>query len=168
MGLPEMLGTLKGKVLDAANIELLEHTYNLQERTIKQLESNNNALEKRNELLEKDLKRLEEENKGLTMVIKDCEEQLEGLEKKEGSKQKYSNNASAVLSYFLKNDITNGYEKAIIAHLEKEGFSKIKIQGGISELAESKIILHWSTHHSYGIEWGLTDEGKRLLARCND
>jgi len=165
MGWSEILGTLKGKVLDAANLELLEHTYELQERTIKQLESNNNALEKNKELLENVVKKLKLENRELTAVNEDYTEQLKGLEKGEAPMQEYSNNASAVLSFFLENDQTKGYELSIIEYLRDKGFSKIQIKGGIAELRSFNIILPWSNHPNKGPEWGLTDEGKMLLAR---
>jgi hypothetical protein len=163
MGWSEMLGTLKGKVLDAANLELLEHTYNLQERTIKQLESNNNALEKNNELLEK-------ENKGLTTVIKDCEEQLGGFEKKEDPKKKYSENALAILSYFVENDKTKEHELILIGSLKGKDFSEIQIKAGIAELSKDfKIILPFSTaDRGLGVEWGFTNEGKMLLAELSE
>jgi len=51
MGFIETLETWGGKVLDVARMDLLKHTYKLQEDNIGQLKTNNEALKDSNELL---------------------------------------------------------------------------------------------------------------------
>lgn len=165
MGFLEMLDKYKDQFIDAAKLEELKSVFRVMERTNKELEANNKALTERKKILQEKIQILESDSAKLSKLIKEYEEQLKELEKGEAPKQKYSNNASAVLSFFLDNDKTKGYELSIIDYLRGKGFSEIKIKGGIAELRGLKIILPFSTHPTYGPEWNLTDECKMLLAR---
>ena len=69
MDIARILGSIKGKVLDATHFELLKHAYELQVQNTDQLNNNNEALKENNELLQQKLRELEDENSRLKKVV---------------------------------------------------------------------------------------------------
>ena len=69
MDISKILSDIKGKVLDAANFDLLMHAYDLQNENIKQLKNNNQALKENNDLLKEKVENLEEENQSLRKSV---------------------------------------------------------------------------------------------------
>ena len=63
MAILPWLKAMKGKVLDLAQIEKIQHAYDLQEKSIQQLTVNNQAIQENNELVGKEVTRLEEQLK---------------------------------------------------------------------------------------------------------
>lgn len=61
MDIVAILQGLKGKVLDLKDIELLKHTYDLQDQNQKQLKTNNDALRENAELVREKITRLQTE-----------------------------------------------------------------------------------------------------------
>jgi chromosome segregation ATPase len=154
MDITKILGDIKGKVLDAANFDLLKHAYELQENNIEQLKSNNEALKESNEQYIEKLYILEQEIKKLQKLITDYELRLEKLELNE---LEISEIADAILNLYLKTDET-------VLNLKKYygvmPYTKIEIESGIGELSKKKILLPWRSIGNYG----LTDIGKKYLA----
>jgi hypothetical protein len=155
MGITEILGQFKGKVLDAAHFDLLKHAYELQEQNIAQLKINNESLRESNELLLEKIRSLEE----LNIKLKDTINNLEARLKKLDSPSEFdlSDAAKKVLGLFLLNNTTAITRVRIEDQLN---LSKIEIASAIDELKNKQIIIIHTSHGNIS----LRESGKKILA----
>ncbi len=69
MEITKILSTIKGKVLDATNYELLSSAYEIQQQNIIQLKENNTSIKENNELLKNKIQNQEETIKDFKIEI---------------------------------------------------------------------------------------------------
>lgn len=159
MDILNILQTLKGKVLDATNFELLKHAYELQDENLKQLKSNNEALRESNDLVKEKMVRLESEVARLRNIIEELEKKVSPVAPVSGYSP--SRAAAAILEQYVKNDETRLYDKQLFGLIR---LSKIEIEAGLDELQMHKLIDIGSVSMN-GASYYLTDEGKLFVLK---
>jgi len=160
MDIINILGTIKGKVLDASHFDLLKHAYELQHQDIVQLKDNNDALRESNELLKQKIKELNDENTILKETIKKYKNIIKLLPQT-SLIDNFSEIAVNILELYISNDTTELWEKFIMRTLP---FSEIQVQAGLDELCRAELISSYSFDPSHGREYSLTEKGRYNLA----
>ena len=77
----ELLEQLRGKTLDAVQLELLRHSFEAQRTTIEQLEAANLALSRRNNELQERVQRFESQATRLWSAAYDVRQELEDIKR---------------------------------------------------------------------------------------
>jgi len=160
MDIINILGTIKGKVLDASHFDLLKHAYELQHQDIVQLKDNNDALRESNELLKQKIKGLNDENTILKETIKKYKNIIKLLPQT-SLIDNFSEIAVNILELYISNDTKELWEKFIMRTLP---FSEIQVQTGLDELCRAELISSYSFDPSHGREYSLTEKGRYNLA----
>ena len=160
MDIITILGTIKGKVLDAAHFDLLIKAYELQNQNIVQLKDNNDALGVSSELLKQKIKELNDENAILKETIKKYKNIIKLLPQT-SLIDNFSKIAVNILELYISNDTTELWEKYIMRTLP---FSEIQVQEGLDELRRAELISSYSFDPSHGREYSLTEKGRYNLA----
>jgi chromosome segregation ATPase len=156
MGVGDILGGLKDKVLDAAHFELLKHAYDLQEQNIQQLKSNNAAIKEAHDLLQEKVRGLVEANRQLQEEVASLTLRLP---LPEPDANQLSEVAIQILAFCKINDLTDAYGDVFYDNL---GYSKIEIDAAIDEL-EKAGLLDIASVGMRGTNYYLTDTGKRFV-----
>lgn len=159
MDIINILTTVKGKVLDATNFDILKHAYELQDENLFQLKTNNEAIKESNALLKEKIQELRDENDSLKKSI----DSFATSDAPERNKQGLSKVAKEILRLYRKSDATMLYTVFMKISLKKE-FSNIQVEAGIVELARNNIIRFQSSHATHGYLYILTDTGKITVA----
>jgi len=160
MEIINILGTIKGKVLDDSHFDLLKHAYELQDQDIVKLKNNNDALGESNELLKQKIKELNDEN----IILKETINKYKNIIKllpQTSLIDNFSEIAVNILELYISNDTTELWEKFIIRTLP---FSEIQVQEGFDELTRAELISSYSFDPSHGKEYSLTEKGRYNLA----
>ena len=157
MDITNILSSIKGKVLDAKNIELLKHSYDLQNDNIEQLKNNNDALKESNQLLQEKLDRFQKENKSLRATIKQLKEQIPSS----SESLDLSEVAIDILKLYVDRDKTKLYRDETDPSLSH---GQIQIEAAIDELTNADIIHTIGFSPNRGPRWSLTKFGRKLLA----
>lgn len=160
MDIINILGTIKGKVLDASHFDLLKHAYELQDQDIVQLKNNNDALGESNELLKQKIKELNNENIILKETVKKYKNIIKLLPQT-SLIDNFSEIAVNILELYISNDTTELWEKFIMRTLP---FNEIQVQEGLDELSRAELISSYSFDPSHGKEYSLTEKGRYNLA----
>jgi predicted nuclease with TOPRIM domain len=160
MDIINILGTIKGKVLEASHFDLLKHTYEQQKQNIGQLKDNNDALRKNNELLKQKIKELNDENTILKETIKKYKNKSKLLSQT-SLIDNFSEIAVNILELYISHDTTELWEKFIMRKLP---FSKIQLQSGLDELCRAELISSYSFDPVHGKEYSITEKGRCNLA----
>ena len=155
MDIIKILGTLKGKVLDASHFDLLKHAYDLQKKNIVQLKNNNDVLKESNDLLKQKIIELNAENTILKETIEEYKNQIKTIPRT-SLMDNLSEIAINILELYISNNTTELWEKFIMRTLP---FSKIQVQAGLDELCSAELISSYSFDPSHGKEYSLTDKG---------
>ena len=155
MDIIKILGTLKGKVLDASHFDLLKHAYDLQNKNIVQLKNNNDVLKESNDLLKQKIIELNAENTILKETIEEYKNQIKTIPRT-SLMDNLSEIAINILELYISNNTTELWEKFIMRTLP---FSKIQVQAGLDELCSAELISSYSFDPSHGKEYSLTDKG---------
>lgn len=164
MDIIQALTVLKGKVLDAANFELLKSAYELQNENIEQYKNNNTALKENNDLLKEKISGLKEENDNLKKRVKIIEDDLRGRENAD-SFQKISEFAEAILRKCIKDDKSDFTDEKMLASLP---FSRLQAEAGLDELIRFKFVGHGSASMVGGAAtYYLTSEGTKLALKIS-
>jgi len=153
-----ILGTLKGKVLDASHYDLLEHAYRLQQENVTQLKENNAALRESNGLLREDLLKSKDQLAALERELAALREKIQAVARDEKPID-LSEKARAILLWMVKHDLSSFYDSQL--HQARLG-SKLEIETAIDELEAAKLI-DVSGYGSTGTHYFLTDAGKRFV-----
>ncbi len=141
-----LLNGLKNKVLDAKNIELLKHTYDLQNDNIEQLNTSNTAYKENNERLQEEVKDLKTENESLKQTVAQLNQRVSQL--KGGSVSSgLSEVQIAILELYRERSAEPLYKESQIIPSLTSNFSRIQIESGIDDLEEAKMI-EWSHRKS--------------------
>lgn len=156
-----ILNSIKNKVLDAKNYDLLKRTYELQNENIEQLKSNNEVFKEGNELLREDVNRLKEENESLKQTVAELSQKVSQLGHDSVSLG-LSEVALAILELYRQRDTTRLYNKADI--IPSLNYSEIKIESALDELKTANIIKWVSINPHAGTRYLLTVQGKKYLA----
>lgn len=155
-----LLSGLKDKVLDAKNIELLKHTYNLQNQNIEQLKTSNNTFKENNEHLQDEVNGLKTENESLKQTVAQLTQKVSQLNGDNVSSG-FSDVAAHILNLYYEEGKTSLYrEKEIFPNLK---FGEIKIESAIDELVAAKM-LSCGGRNRNGTLFSLTVQGKKYLA----
>ena len=160
MDIIDILGTIKGKVLDTSHFDLLINAYELQNQNIVQLKDNNDALRVSSELLKQKIKELNDENTILRETIKKYKNIIKLLPQT-SLIDNFSEIAVNILELYISNDTTELWEKYIMRTLS---FSEIQVQEGLDELRRAELISSYSFDPSHGREYSLTEKGRYNLA----
>lgn len=160
MDIINILGTIKGKVLDTSQFDLIKHAYELQQQDIVQLKNNNDALRESNELLKQKIKKLNDENTILKETVKKYKNKNKSLPQISLTED-FSEVAVNILELYVGNDTTELWEKYIIRKLP---FREIQVQEGLDELCKAELISSYSFDPSHGREYSLTEKGRCNLA----
>jgi predicted nuclease with TOPRIM domain len=160
MDIINILGTIKGKVLDTSHLDLIKDAYELQNQNIVQLKNNNDALRESNELLKQKIKKLNDENTILKETVKKYKNNIKSLPQISLTDD-FSEVAVNILELYVGNDTTELWEKYIIRKLP---FSEIQVQEGLDELCKAELISSYSFDPSHGREYSLTEKGRYNLA----
>jgi len=160
MDIASILGSIKGKVLDATHFELLKHAYELQVQNINQLKNNNEALRENNELLQQKVRELADQNSRLKEVVEQLRKRLDKMHTST-SDEELSEEAQAILDLFVRQDARGFYETQIVQGLP---FSRSKVKSGIDELSNARLIHFSSVSRDYGMKYHLTEKARRILA----
>ena len=155
MDIIKILGTLKGKVLDASHFDLLKHAYDLQNKNIVQVKNNNDVLKESNDLLKQKIIELNAENTILKETIEEYKNQIKTIPRT-SLMDNLSEIAINILELYISNNTTELWEKFIMRTLP---FSKIQVQAGLDELCSAELISSYSFDPSHGKEYSLTDKG---------
>jgi FtsZ-binding cell division protein ZapB len=158
MDIINILGTIKGKVLDASNFDLLKHAYEHQNQNIVQLKDNNDALHESNELLKQKIRELSDENTILKETVKKYKNKIKSLPLT-SLIDNLSEIAVNILELYISNDTRELWEKYIMRTLP---FSKIQVQAGIDELCRAELISSYSFDPSHGREYTLTEKADTI------
>ncbi len=162
MDVIQILTTIKGKVLDAANFEILKKTYELQNDNIEQLKNNNEALKESNGLLKEKTSGLERDYNNLKVRVKSLEDELRMI-KSADSSQKLSEFAEAILRKCIKDDKSEFLDDRMVASFP---FSKMQAEAGLDELIKHKLVVQTSVSFmNVGAGFSLTPEGKKLALK---
>lgn len=154
MDIIKLLQGLKGKVLDAAHFELLEHAYKLQEENIKQLRTNNDALRESNALISEELTRLRAERESMNGELIHVKTPVKN------DNYELSEFAEHILSLYEESDAIKLFESDI---LEGSKLTAIQTQSGITELQEYGLISY-AIPKAGGNLYALQPMGKERLA----
>jgi SMC interacting uncharacterized protein involved in chromosome segregation len=153
-----ILAGIKGKVLDAANFELLRSAYDLQNQNVDQLKSNNAAITENNQLLREQCERLEEEIGRLK-----AENASLRAEQTRGKTTKIDYAPTGItleiLKLYRQVDSHVLYDEQVAPVLRH---SKLEIEVAFSELSEHEIVSLGSIG-SRGAGYYLTTAGKKLV-----
>ena len=160
MDIINILGTIKGKVLDASHFDLLINAYERQNQNIVQLKDNNNTLRVSSELFKQKIKELNDENTNLKETIKKYKNIIKLLPQT-SLIDNFSKIAVNILELYISNDTTELWEKYIMRTLP---FSEIQVQEGLDELRRAELISSYSFDPSHGREYSLTEKGRYNLA----
>jgi len=153
MDIIKILSGLKGKVLDAANYELLKQTYDLQNSNIEQLKENNR-------LLQDKVKRIEKENKSLKNSLEQLRKQIPSPSDS-SCLSNLSNVARDILKLYLSCDETDMFVDEMVERLRQ---SQIKVEAALNELEEAGILEWYGGQIGRGPSYCLTDSGTKYLA----
>ena len=160
MDIINMLGTVKGKVLDTACLNLLKDAYEQQKQNIGHLKDNNDALRESNESLKQKIKELMDENTILKETIKKYKNKFK-LFSQTSSIEDFSEIAINILELYISHDTTELWEKFIMRKLP---FSEIQLQAGLDELCRAELISSYSFDPEHGKEYSITEKGRCNLA----
>ncbi|WP_324724503.1 hypothetical protein [Lelliottia sp. JS-SCA-14] len=161
MDILKILDGVKGKVLDAAHFELLQHAYQLQENNVLQLKTNNLAFKESNELLKEKLKKHEEKIEQLEGELSSVKKALRKQNDDDSEKViKLSENATKVMSKIINEDVTHFYQNAIIDVMD---ISRISVEAALDELMDYGLIEAYSARKGYGIHYHLTSKAKKAI-----
>ena len=160
MDIINILGTIKGKVLDDSHFDLLINAYEQQNQNIVKLKDNNDALRVSSELLKQKIKELNDENTNLKETIKKYKNIIKLLPQT-SLIDNFSEIAANILELYISNDTTELWEKYIMRTLP---FSEIQVQEGLDELRRAELISSYSFDPSHGREYSLTEKGRYNLA----
>lgn len=150
-----ILGSLKGKVLDASHYDLLEHAYKLQQENVTQLRENNAALRESADLLRAELGRA----KDRVVALERENTELQTRVLASGPESELSTCALALLRWLVGDDLKAFYD--VEAHDAELG-SKLETEAAIDELEAAKLI-DVGSYGSQGAHYYLTDAGKRFV-----
>ncbi len=153
MSVTDILGGLKGKVLDASSLGLLKHTYSLQEEVIKQLRANN-------ELLQEKVDSLRAENASLKGAVDELRQRAPAAEAIPEISW-LSPDARIVLRAYLDADSASLFRSDIIAQTK---IGDIRLGAVYTELHEGGILTLGKGKAGKGISYALTNKGKSVLA----
>jgi len=157
-----ILTSIKGKVLDAANFDILRSAYVLQNQNIEQLKSNNEAITENNQLLRERCAKLEEE-----IVRLKAENANLHSEQDNGNTAKNDYTPTGIslqiLQLYQKVDKSLLFDEQVASMIKH---SKLEIEVAFSELSENKIVS-WGIVGDRGIGYYLTTHGKRLVLNLN-
>jgi predicted nuclease with TOPRIM domain len=160
MDIINILGNLKGKVLDDAHFDLLVDAYEQQTQSIVKLKDNNNSLRVKSELLKQKIKELSDENTKLRTNLKKYKNIIKLLPQT-SLIDNFSEVAANILELYIKNDTTEPWEKYIMRTLS---FSEMQVQESLEELRRGELISSYSFDPSHGREYSLTEKGRYNLA----
>jgi predicted nuclease with TOPRIM domain len=160
MDIINILGTIKGKVLDTAHCDLLKHAYEQQTQNMGQLKDNNDTLRESNEVLKQKIKELTDENTILKETIKKYKNKIK-LFPQTSLIENFSEIAINILELYINHDTTELWEKFIMRKLP---FSKIQLQAGLDELCKAELISSYSFDPDHGKEYSITEKGRCNLA----
>ena len=161
MDITKILSTIKGKVLDAANYELLANAYDLQQQNIIQLKENNTSIKESNSLLKEKLesykKTMHEQNEKITQL-----EELTYLPKTVDSSSRVEEEEEVLifLSNHTKLDINKNH---LSQHLN---IKDEKTQYFLDNLQEDKLVCG-SCSMSNPTSYSLTKQGRAYLVEQN-
>ena len=130
MSFTKVIGSIKGKVLDAAHFEILKSAYELQEENIKQLQINNKLLEDKVTKLEEENKDFKEANQELSETISELQQKLYGFASDTGGVE-LSEVAHDILNVYKQHDETLLFDEFVASELS---YSKIQVKAGFDEL----------------------------------
>lgn len=160
MEISKILAGIKGKVLDAANFELLQSAYELQENNLSQLKQNNEAITESQGLLKEKSAQLEKENESLRAKVAELEAQLAAANP-DGDNGGLSKAAISILQMLIENDSTRFIGERVSGIT---GLTNIESAAAIDELEENGLAR--ATAGTYeGVEYSLTDSGKRYVLK---
>jgi len=164
MDIIQILSTIKGKVLDAANFELLKTAYGLQNQNIEQLKNNNTALKESNDLLKEKINSLNKDNSTLKERVLILEDELR-LKKEDSRSQGLSEVALAILGKCIKHDVTEFNDESMLGSLSP--YSRIQVESAIDELEKLQLIYARSIMGGFGegTDYSLTAEGKKAALK---
>ena len=154
MGISDILGGLKDKVLDAAHFDLLKRTYDLQEENLKQLRASNG-------LLREKVESLEAENASLSNTIEELRSQFPAAGGIPELKR-FSEDAQTILRVYLDSDSTELLDSDLAT---ASGMSEIRTEAALAELQSGGIVIQTRIGMGAGCAYALTGEGKMALAR---
>jgi FtsZ-binding cell division protein ZapB len=161
MDIIKILGTIKGKVLDASHFDMLKRAYELQNEDIVQLKDNNDGLKESNDSLKQKIRELNDENNMLKETIKKYKNQIKSRPQT-SLMDNFSEIAVNILELYISNNTTELWEKFIIRTLP---FSEIQVQAGLDELCKAELISSYSFDPSHGKEYSLTEKSVNNLDR---
>lgn len=161
MDITKILSTIKGKVLDATNYELLVSAYDLQQQNIIQLKENNSSIKESNTLLKEKL----DNNKKLLEAQKEKIAQLESqtLLQNNTNSPNRSKEDDTILIFLSENSQSTIYKDHLSSHLNLQD---AKIQYYLDGLQEDKLI-HASFSLSSPTRYSLTKQGRSYLVENN-
>lgn len=162
MDISKILAGIKGKVLDAANFELLQSAYDLQEQNITQLRQNNDALSESQGILKSKTESLEQENENLRAKIAELETQLAELNPSDNAGG-LSKAALSILHYCKRSDST-GFAAELVGHMTELG--NIESAAAIDELEKNALAI-MSSIGMEGTHYSLTDAGKQYVLKMS-
>ena len=153
MDITKILSTIKGKVLDATNFELLANAYDLQQQNITQLKENNTAIKDNNALLKEKLEHTEQ-------TIRKQAVKIEELKSQQTIPQEtLSDDEVSILRTCIEHDKTD-FTESWVQSLTKIG--NVKLETALEELCEKDFLSY--SHSIMGEEssYYLTTEGKKV------
>jgi len=160
MDVISILNGVKNKVLDAKNYDLLKRVYDLQNENIEQFKSNNEALKESNKILQEKVDHLEEENESLKKSVSELTQRVSQLDYNSVS-SKLSEVALAILDLYRQRDTTKLFKESEI--IPALNFSKIQIESAIDELKKANMIRQSLIRTYDGLQYSLTEQGKKYL-----
>ena len=160
MDIINILGTIKGKVLDDSHFDTLVNEYEQQNQIIVKLKDNNDALRVSSELLKRKIKELNDENNTLKENFKKYKNIIKLLPQT-SLIDNFSEIAVNILELYISNDTTELWEKYIMRTLP---LSEMQVQEGLDELRRAELISSYSFDPSHGREYSLTEKGRYNLA----
>lgn len=153
MDIIKILSNMKGKMLDAANFELLKSAYDLQNQNIAQLKENNH-------LLQDKVKRIEKENKLLKSSLEELRKQIPSPTDS-SCLSNLSGVARDILKLYLDRDVTKMLRDEMVSSLSH---SQIQVEAAVDELKHADILMAGFTVGSHA-SYSLTDSGTQYLAK---
>ncbi len=151
-----ILNSIKGKVLDSANFELIQTAYELQNNNVEQLKENNSAINESNKLLKEQTEQVVIENNQLKSKVAELEAQLTAVSPKDHAAD-ISEAALAILKQCIDQDLTNFYDAEMVNSIS---FSSMQAEVGIDELL-AKQLIDLSSFDAEGKFYCLTEGGKK-------
>jgi predicted transcriptional regulator len=157
MDITKILSTIKGKVLDATNYELLVSAYDLQQQNIIQLKENNTSIKESNTLLKEKLDAYEK-------LIKEQEEKISQFEVQalipiSTNSESRAKEDNDILIFLSNNSQSTIYKEHLSSHLNLQD---AKTQYYLDGLLENKLV-HASFSFSSPTSYSLTKHGRAYL-----